>query len=362
MILQKEATLDQFASLDTKENNLAVIESDLTQKIQKIAKHSKRQSFVAKTLLASAALLIGLQIFAPKTVDISKVADTYAPALEMTEKIEYVEKIKKVLPAAEDYKKTQEATSTTEKSKDQSKDQAQKEFESLNNELLGWMNGALGKMLAITMLLMGMALGVAKGSPMPAITGIAFALFLNTGPSLIANVFGANPPNQPKNEKVPQVEKAKDTVVYEDIKKIKEVKRSIHLNSTTLQCFFESKIDCLNATDYGSEFKTLMAKTVKENSAYQAYYSLVTSKTQKEFNAKLNSWKYKDQKDIPVATVELTAKEVNSKFEIVFKSVFVKHLTLPLIFLCIVAAYYSRKKEKENIKNKEILQKVLNLQ
>lgn len=361
MILQKEATLDQFASLDTKENNLSVIESDLTRKIQKIAKNSKRQSVVAKTLLASAALLIGLQIFAPKTVDISKVADTYAPVLEMTEKIEYVEKIKKVLPAAEDYKKTQ-ATATTEKTKEQSNLQAQKDFEDLNNHLRAWMEGPLAKVLAIAMLMMGLALGVTKQSPMPAITGIAFALFLNTGPSLIANALGANPPNQSKNEKAPQAEKAKDTVVYEDVKKIKEVKRSIHLNSTTLQCFFESKIDCLNATDYGAEFKTLLVKTVKENNSYQAYYSLISSNSQKEFNTKLNSWKYKDQKDVPVATVELTAKEVNSKFETVFKSVFVKHLTLPLIFLCIVAAYYSRKKEKENIKNKEILQKVLKVQ
>ena len=52
----------------------------------------------------------------------------------------------------------------------------------------GWTGGALGVGLATTMLLMGGAIGVAKNSPMPALTGIAGAAFLHWGPAIIKQI------------------------------------------------------------------------------------------------------------------------------------------------------------------------------
>lgn len=58
-------------------------------------------------------------------------------------------------------------------------------FYSFYNTVSNWTSGALGVGLATTMLLMGGAIGVAKNTPMPALTGIAGAAFLHWGPSII---------------------------------------------------------------------------------------------------------------------------------------------------------------------------------
>lgn len=52
----------------------------------------------------------------------------------------------------------------------------------------GWTSGGLGVGLATTMLLMGGAIGVAKNSPMPALTGVAGAAFLHWGPNIIQQI------------------------------------------------------------------------------------------------------------------------------------------------------------------------------
>lgn len=52
----------------------------------------------------------------------------------------------------------------------------------------GWTSGALGVGLATTMLLMGGAIGVARNSPMPALTGVAGAAFLHWGPDIIQQI------------------------------------------------------------------------------------------------------------------------------------------------------------------------------
>lgn len=52
----------------------------------------------------------------------------------------------------------------------------------------GWAGGGLGAGLATTMLVMGGAIGVAKNSPMPALTGIAGAAFLHWGPNIISSI------------------------------------------------------------------------------------------------------------------------------------------------------------------------------
>jgi conjugal transfer pilus assembly protein TraA len=52
----------------------------------------------------------------------------------------------------------------------------------------GWTGGPLGVGLATTMLLLGGAYGVAKNSPMPALSGVAGAAFLHWGPNVIQNI------------------------------------------------------------------------------------------------------------------------------------------------------------------------------
>jgi conjugal transfer pilus assembly protein TraA len=54
-----------------------------------------------------------------------------------------------------------------------------------------WVSGALGTGLAITMLLLGAAIGVAKNSPMPALTGVAGAAFLHWGPDIIRQIMAS---------------------------------------------------------------------------------------------------------------------------------------------------------------------------
>ncbi|WP_018234312.1 TraA family conjugative transfer protein [Thioalkalivibrio thiocyanodenitrificans] len=54
-----------------------------------------------------------------------------------------------------------------------------------------WASGALGIGLAITMLLVGAAMGVAKNSPLPALSGIAGAAILYWGPGVIKAIMGS---------------------------------------------------------------------------------------------------------------------------------------------------------------------------
>ena len=58
-------------------------------------------------------------------------------------------------------------------------------FKSFRDTVLSWAQGPLGTGLSITMMLMGAGMGVAKNSPMPALSGIAGAAFLNWGPGII---------------------------------------------------------------------------------------------------------------------------------------------------------------------------------
>lgn len=363
MILQKEAILTTDTSdLDKHEYAVSSVKSDLSKKIDKIDKRSKFHSLAFKSFLVGAAILLGVQAFSPRTVDIGDIADKHSPTLTMVEKVETTETIKKVIPA--------EVKSDTQENKKQltSKNDLQKakEFEKLTNSVTSWVEGTLGKMIAIMALLLGGALAVVKNSPMPALTGVALATFLNFGPSVVAQVLGTPLPTSESNTEIKTAnksqinqEKPKDTVVTEEVKTVKDVERKIVLTSAKLQCFMESNKDCMPDTSYGKEFKTLVTKTIKENNAYSAYYSLVSSKNEAEFNNKLNAWNYKNQSVIDASNIELTKKEVNSQYSSVAYSSFIRHLTLPVIFLLCVGAFYTRKKEKENRKNKEILQNVL---
>lgn len=61
-------------------------------------------------------------------------------------------------------------------------------FETFYSTILGWVDGGLGTGLALAMLLLGAGLGVAKNSPIPALSGVAGAAFLHWGPEIIVSI------------------------------------------------------------------------------------------------------------------------------------------------------------------------------
>lgn len=63
-------------------------------------------------------------------------------------------------------------------------------FDSFKTTVLAWANGSLGTGLAVTMLLVGTGMGIARNSPMPALSGVAGAAFLNWGPKIIEQLTG----------------------------------------------------------------------------------------------------------------------------------------------------------------------------
>ena len=65
------------------------------------------------------------------------------------------------------------------------------EFSSFKTTVQGWANGNLGAGLAITSLVIGAGIGVAKNSPMAALPGIGLAAFLKWGPSIVTNMLGS---------------------------------------------------------------------------------------------------------------------------------------------------------------------------
>jgi conjugal transfer pilus assembly protein TraA len=68
-----------------------------------------------------------------------------------------------------------------------------------------WMTGPLGTALGVTMLVMGGAIGVAKNSPMPALTGVAGAAFLHFAPAIIMNIMAPQGIVQEASDTAPAV-------------------------------------------------------------------------------------------------------------------------------------------------------------
>ena len=65
------------------------------------------------------------------------------------------------------------------------------DFDTVVALLKGWMQGSLGRTLALGMFVVGIAAGVIRQSVMAAVAGIAGALVLNYGPTVIDSIFGA---------------------------------------------------------------------------------------------------------------------------------------------------------------------------
>ena len=64
-------------------------------------------------------------------------------------------------------------------------------FDALLVEILSWISGPLGTLLAVTALGVGLAMGVIQQSIMAAVVGIFFAAVVNYGPDILEGVSGA---------------------------------------------------------------------------------------------------------------------------------------------------------------------------
>lgn len=62
------------------------------------------------------------------------------------------------------------------------------EFTQVYDQLTGWANGILGKVLGVAALLVGLGVGVIKQSVIAAVVGIAMALTAGFGPGVIDGV------------------------------------------------------------------------------------------------------------------------------------------------------------------------------
>lgn len=65
------------------------------------------------------------------------------------------------------------------------------QFGTLAQQLQGWSQGALGIVIAISALLVGLSIGVVKQSLMAVVTGIGIAIALYFGPEVITGVLNA---------------------------------------------------------------------------------------------------------------------------------------------------------------------------
>lgn len=65
------------------------------------------------------------------------------------------------------------------------------EFQTMYTTLLGWINGFLGKSIAIAAFIIGAGVGIARSSPIPALIGVVFALFMVYVPNIIDSIMTA---------------------------------------------------------------------------------------------------------------------------------------------------------------------------
>jgi conjugal transfer pilus assembly protein TraA len=65
------------------------------------------------------------------------------------------------------------------------------EFQSMYTTLLNWATGFLGKSIAIAAFILGAGIGIARSSPIPALVGVVFALFMVYVPTIIDTIMTA---------------------------------------------------------------------------------------------------------------------------------------------------------------------------
>jgi conjugal transfer pilus assembly protein TraA len=65
------------------------------------------------------------------------------------------------------------------------------EFQTMYTTLLNWTTGYLGKSIAIAAFILGAGIGIARSSPIPALAGVVFALFMVYVPTIIDSIMTA---------------------------------------------------------------------------------------------------------------------------------------------------------------------------
>ena len=65
------------------------------------------------------------------------------------------------------------------------------EFQTMYTTLLNWVSGYLGKSIAIAAFILGAGIGIARSSPIPALVGVVFALFMVYVPTIIDGIMTA---------------------------------------------------------------------------------------------------------------------------------------------------------------------------
>ena len=68
------------------------------------------------------------------------------------------------------------------------------EFDTALTTVVDWFEGALGKLIAVTTLGVGLAMGIMRQSVMSVVVGASMALALNYGPGIIQGLVTANLP------------------------------------------------------------------------------------------------------------------------------------------------------------------------
>jgi conjugal transfer pilus assembly protein TraA len=65
------------------------------------------------------------------------------------------------------------------------------EFQTMYTTLWNWATGYLGKAIAVAAFILGAGIGVARSSPIPALVGVVFALFMVYVPNIIDSIMTA---------------------------------------------------------------------------------------------------------------------------------------------------------------------------
>lgn len=65
------------------------------------------------------------------------------------------------------------------------------EFQSLYTSINGWVTGYFGKAVALSAIGVGAMMAVAKNNPIPALSGVGFAIFEQYGPTIVTGVMTA---------------------------------------------------------------------------------------------------------------------------------------------------------------------------
>ena len=64
-------------------------------------------------------------------------------------------------------------------------------FFSIYTIVTGWLNGPLALTLSLAAVVIGLGVGIVRQNPMPALAGIAFAVFATVVPGIVTQVLGA---------------------------------------------------------------------------------------------------------------------------------------------------------------------------